>query len=437
MTSTPDVDWSSLLGVDRVENLFKVLVAKVDAQAKKIASLESQLAHRLRNDEFDHERNQLTNVVTQLQERLETVESRITVLPSTTTTTSSSSTIGSKLDDIGSIVSRHERVLVDVTKRLGAAVTRGEFQALTDGLTKSEKRQNTANQRKFASSVVVNDLQDNFLALSNQLEVLSAQLATKVDQTAMANWKVTASKLNRFETFHDKTEERLENAEAQIYENTSNTKDHKRDIQELLLDVKSHEENLRNKVDRNEFEPIAKSVLAHDRIITVDTPRKKDIDIFNVNLKKISKQIQETELQIKALVSQNHREFQQMRKVIADCPSKKQVDLKADKFTTIQEMNRLQSEIDLKAWSDALEQISSKLKTLTDTRIETLEKKNAIAMRFIEWYSKNAKSYEHNFKSIERQMALIAIKSQQQLMAENSDATIKSEQQSSSISRTA
>lgn len=72
--AVPVLDWNALMGVDRMEGLFKILVGKLDEQAKRISHLEEALETSVSAERMRETEGRLVDRVRALERRIEEIE---------------------------------------------------------------------------------------------------------------------------------------------------------------------------------------------------------------------------------------------------------------------------------------------------------------------------------------------------------------------------
>ena len=70
----PSLDWNALMGVDRMEGLFKILIGKLDEQAQRISNLEEALETSVSTERMRQTEGRLLERVIVLERRIEEIE---------------------------------------------------------------------------------------------------------------------------------------------------------------------------------------------------------------------------------------------------------------------------------------------------------------------------------------------------------------------------
>jgi hypothetical protein len=353
------IDWN------KANAIFAHLLETVSQHSQQLQKQSALLEQLVSGDEFG-------SVCEKLGDRLQSIELRLSSLEAATKVEGGGT--------IGHRVALNEQGLRSALTSLGSkadANALADVSRTFDDVLESQMR---AMKRWGADRSTMERLGEAQVGLTEGLRALQMMLATKLDRSEVDHLQSLLQKCGSIADVIDNSELRLVTLERELRGSSA-------EQQRLAQDISKIEEALLEKASTFNLTHLRGEIMAS---------QEHRSDEAQANLQKLSKSLH-------LLRADNASRFIGLEGRIAECASKDEMNSKADSKACDEMWAELREELDKKAWSSLVEDL---------TRAQSSTAKEAsLAVRFIEWYSQRGEALEHNLHAVEKKIEGLAIDS--------------------------
>lgn len=381
----------------RAEAVLQQLYNTVAEQESEIKRLRKDVAHLMNlvkgyHKDEDEARSKSATQQLSLKERVERLEACTTVPDSEVRTSS-----------IGEQVSLQQKTLTKV------------MQAVSNKSTSRELQEFQSAQRQYLSEAIKNQgdetkesmlsLSDCIVSINERLDVISSELQTKVDKTTFKSLQADAHLIRDRAKFFKRMEDDMKFTKTSLTQIENNLNDHGSTINSLSATAKSHTEEIKRKVDTNEFYNVREQVGEVQMVVQTLAAESKDT---LGNLKSVSSNMCELVTDLHELRLWTESKWQQCKESQLAMYTKEEVDdilegafvRKANFDIAFQKVNDNLNEKALDC------SVSDQRRLIENLYIDLANIKRAVsvATKFVDWYGRRGEEFEQKEKAMDKEL---------------------------------
>jgi len=364
---------------------------EIERLRKDVAQL-MNLVKAFRPDD-DEARSKSATKKLSLKERVERLEACTTVPESEVLLTIT----------IGEQVSLHQKTLTKV------------LQAVSNKATSRDLQEFQSAQKQFLSEAIKNQgdemkesmlgLSDCIVSINERLDVISSDLQNKVDKSAFKSLQADAHLIRDRAKFFKSIEEEMKFTKSSLAQIENDLNNHSSNITALSATAKSHTEEIKRKVDTNEFYKVREQVVEVQTVVQNLAAESKDT---LGNLKSVSTNICELFTDLHELRIWTESKWQQSRETQLTMYTKEEVDDVLESAF----VRKAEFDIAFQKVNDNLNQkaldctVSDQRRLIENLYIDLANIKRAVsvATKFVDWYGRRGEAFEQKEKAMDKEL---------------------------------